>query len=223
MTTLKISLLILVTTLSLMATPPKPVGKVPNITTYSTYTCVDMSGKISRLDFTRQSNFVIFPNTISWNYGEDMVLNMREVHYFKAIYAQRPTGESNGKPYYTIGNGINWIQNCELNQPRTGEKIDEPQYIPKQQVHKTYQCISKNRREKVELHFIRETNTGVIPYFYYGKKLNYSNKIPAQGRYLVEYESILKDKPKKGGIYNIVSSHLKTVKQTCTLLSTKKE
>jgi len=69
-------------------------------------------------------------------------------------------------------------------------------------------------------------NTGMVPYFYYGDKLSSSVKIPAQGRYLKAYATILNNTPNKKGTYVIFPNYVyknNGLKETCTLVSTNKE
>ena len=216
----KLVLLVLVVTSNIIATPPIPKGGNLNTTTYSTYTCVDGSGKIDRLDFTRQSDIVRHADMISWNFEDSRPLGIREIHYFKSLHDQTPTGESNGKPYYTIGNGVDWIQNCELNQPATGNKISEPQYIPVEYAYESYTCKSKSNK-KLILNYVRVLSGNAEPYFYWGEKLTYYTKIPVQGRYLMEYKSIIENKP-NNGIYTVGNPNVKGRIKTCKKVSTRK-
>ena len=223
MTNPKLALVALVITSNTMATPPVPKVENLNITTYSTYTCIDGSGKTDRLDFTRQSNIVRHADMISWNFEDNRPLDIREVHYFKSLHTQTPSGESDGKPYYTIGNGADWIHNCELKQPRTGEKIIEPQYVPEpvtEYAYETYTCKSKSNKTLI-LNYVRVIRGNAKPYFYWGEKLTYANKTPVQGRYLIEYKSIIENKPNKG-IYTVGSPILKWDIKTCKKTSTRK-
>lgn len=217
MTNLKLAIMALAIISNAMALPPAPKGENLDKITYTTYTCVDSSNKKMRLDFTKHSN-IRYQNYYSIDYADDVAIDIRELHYFKSIYQGKPSGEYQGKPYYTIGDGVTWAYNCEFVQPRTGN-IEEPKYVKPEEIlysKQVFSCNSKKFKNK-KLTYMKVIQGEAQSYLYYGRKTN-SNTMPVVGRYKMEYKSILANTPTKG---KYISGHmLKWQVETCKKLST---